>query len=216
MKRTIAFSAILFLMLTFLSGCTPIEAERGFEGSFIINGETYVPISAAHSGQVSWPMVEVDGHSIHPITEDSSRCFLEVRSFLDNWTIVKESYVIPTSGKLNVVYYNHERITPASTDNEKWNLAQSIRNNDFSGSFVIQATSPNDIYNATKSVYFGYEDCPLGTDFIGGIGIINEQLVFIKKSSLKSCELIYTCYILNDEYQHLFESSGNTTFEVIG
>ena len=56
------------------------------------------------------------------IPEDGDRNFLTVRSALDNWTIVKESYKIPAEGDAGVAYLWHERVTGGV----KFDMVQSI------------------------------------------------------------------------------------------
>lgn len=146
---------------------------------------------------------------INAIPEDKSHTFLVARSFLDNYAIVKESYVIPTSGKAGVAYYGRERIT----DGEKWGLVQSILGGEYKGSFVIKTNDRFDIANATESIYVGYEDCPVGTDWLGYMGNINGHLVFIEKEDVREEDLRYTCYILKDEYQKLYENGVHNVFE---
>lgn len=79
----------------------------------------------------------------------------------------------------------------------------------------MKADSEAEIYNATKDIYVGYGDCPVGTDRIGSVGNINGSLVFIKAEDMKNGDLQYTCYILNDEYQDLYANSVQRTFETV-
>lgn len=186
------------------------NAQRVEEGNFILQGEKYIAVSIRFTEEGK-PIAKADGFDIMEIPEDQDHNFLAVRSGLDNWTIAKESYKIPTSGKLNVAYCNHARIT----DGNQWSMIQSISEEDFQGSFTIRTDSEMDIHNATMSIYVGYQSCPVGTDWIGSIGNINGQLVFIPSKDLKNGDLQYTCYILNDEYQELYESSLHLTFETV-
>lgn len=180
------------------------------EKGFIIQGESYVsiPVGFTKEGKT---VAKADNFDIMEIPEDESHTFLAVRSFLDNWIIVKESYVIPTSGKLNVAYVNHERIA----DGEKLKMAQSILDNNFQGAYDIKFSDIRDIYNATMDIYVGYGDCPVGTDRIGVIGNINGQLVFIKADDIKNDDLQCTCYVLNKEYQELYSDSVHRSFDSV-
>lgn len=208
MKKLIPLLLTLVLVLG-LIGCAK-SAERVEERNFIIEGEKYVAISIGYTKEGK-TIAKADGFDIMEISEDKDHTFLAVRSGLDNWTIMKESYKIPTSGKLNVAYCNHERIT----EGEKLSMVQSILDENYQGNFVIKTDAEADIYNATNDIYVGYEDCPVGTDRIGSIGNINGSLVFIKAEDMKNGDLQYTCYILNDEYQDLFEDSVKYTFATV-
>ncbi len=210
MKRFIA--VMLTWMLVFgLSGCTTtMKAERAEEKNFIIDGEKYVAIPVGYTKEGK-TVAKVDGYAISEIPEDKTHTFLAVRSGLDNWVVVKESYVIPTSGKLNVAYCAHERIT----DGEKRSMVQSILDEEHPDSFVVKSDVEEAIHNATKDIYVGYEDCPIGTDWIGSIGNINGHLVFVKAEDIKDRDRKYTCYILKEEYQDLYADSVHRTFETV-
>ncbi len=144
------------------------------------------------------------------IPEDKEHNFVFVKSFIDNWTFVRESYVIPKDGELTVAYIDYEKITK----DEKWEMIKSIQQKDFQGSFNVKTKEIADIFNATKPVYFGYKDCPVGTDRVGYVGIINEQLIFIKANEIYSEKLEYTCHILKNEYKALYNSYfPHRTFE---
>lgn len=208
MKKLIPLLFALVLALG-LTGCTK-SAERVEERNFIIEGEKYVAFSIGYTKEGK-TIAKADGFDIMEIPEDKDHTFLAVRSGLDNWTIMKESYKIPTSGKLNIAYCNHECIT----EGEKMSMVQSILDENYQGNFMIKADAEADIYNATKDIYVGYEDCPVGTERVGFIGNINGSLVFIKAEDMKNGDLQYTCYILNDEYQDLYADSVQQTFETV-
>ena len=190
-------------------------AQRAEERNFIIKGEKYIgiPIGFTEEGKI---IARADGFDIMEIPEDKNHNFLVVRSFLDDWTIVRESYVIPTEGEVGVAYLWRERVT----EGIKWDMVQSILNNDFQGDFTIMAEAKSeygatDVMNIVKSIRIGYEDCPVGTDWIGCFGNINGKLVFIKVDDYVDGDLKYTCYILKDEYQDLYNDSVNQNFLIV-
>ncbi|MBQ9086057.1 MAG: hypothetical protein IJY47_02600 [Clostridia bacterium] len=185
MKRIIAVFVVTVILLCCLASCGLFvkEAERAEERNFIIDGEKYIGTSIGYTEQ-GRRIAKADSFDIMEIPEDKDHNFLVVRSFLDDWTIVRESYVIPTEGGVSVAYLGRERVA----DGVKWNMVQSILNQDFQGEFTIAAEVQNkhenefttNVMNAVKSIKVGYEDCPVGTDWIGSFGNINGKLVFIK------------------------------------
>ncbi len=203
---------VIFFILTFIISGLLIHNSKSFynekdyivigEGSHAyINGEKYIPcgIRFNKSGKT---LTKIDGFTVKEISEDKEHNFVFVSSFMDHWTFVRESYNIPKDGELTVAYIDYEQITKG----EKWELIKSIQKNDFQGVFRIKTKDIADIFNATSPIYFGYKGCPVGTDKIGYIGIINEHLIFIKAKEIHSKELEYTCYILKEEYKVLYNS----------
>ncbi|MDD4163720.1 MAG: hypothetical protein PHD46_00155 [Eubacteriales bacterium] len=183
-------------------------AERGQEGSFIIKGEEYVSMDIGFSEEGK-TIAKAANFNIMEITEDSEKNFLAVRSFLENWTIVKKSYDIP-SGDVNVAYIGEQRVT----DGPEWSMVESIIKHDFAGDFAIINDNETDIYNATKEIFVGYGNCPVGTDKIGVCGNINGQLVYIAFEDLVDSNLQYRCFILKDEFQNILKDSVHKTFDV--
>ena len=215
-KRTVRMFLVVAIVLCvaiFVTACsTSVDktAQRGFEGSFIIAGERYIAISIGFTEEGK-TIAQADNYNIKEIPEDPNHNFLAVRNFLDNWTIVKESYVIPTGGKLNVAYCDQERIT----DGIKLQMIQSILDGVYQGSFIVKTDGERDIFNAIKTVKVGYEDCPVGTDWLGGIGNINGYLVFVEAEDLRESNVEYYCYVLQEEYQKLYENSVKKEFEAL-
>ena len=131
MKRIIAVFSVATILLCCLSSCGLFvkEAQIGAEKSFIIDGERYIAVSIGFTKE-GRRFAKADSFDIMEIPEDKDHNFLAVRSFLDDWRIVKESYVIPTDGEVTVAYLGwHERITKGI----KWEMLQSILNDDFQG-----------------------------------------------------------------------------------
>ena len=216
MKKIIAIFIVAIILFHALYACSIFlkKVDRVGEHDFIINGEKYVGIGIAYT-TTGRKIAQYDGFDIRVIPEDKEQNFLVVRSFLDGWTMVKESYVIPTSGEVNVAYLDYnQRIT----EGMNWEMIQSILNDDFQGEFIIKskATYFTDITNATRFIWVGYEDCPVGTDRIGALGKINGKLVFIKMKdfNIDNPSRKFTCYIIKDEYQELFDFK-NHEFDVI-
>ena len=180
------------------------------EGGFIIQGETYRSISVGYTGEGK-VIAKADGYDIMALPEDPAHNFLAVRSFTDNWIIAKESYVIPTEGKLNVAYFDYERIT----DGEKFKFTQSVLAGEFEESFTVKTDSIGELPSATDSLYVGYGDCPVGTQWLGRVGNINGELVFVTAEDMKDGDLVYTCYVVGDEYQNLLNDRVTRTFETV-
>ena len=186
------------------------SAQRIGDGGFVIQGEPYRSISVGYSGEGK-VIAKADGYDIMALPEDPAHNFLAVRSFTDNWIIVKESYVIPTEGELNVAYLDYERIT----DGEKFKLVQSILAGEFAESFIVKTNGIGEMPSATDSLYVGYGDCPVGTQWIGRVGNVNGKLVFVSAEDMKDGDLLYTCYVVGDEYQDLMNKSVSRTFEAV-
>lgn len=163
-------------------------------------GEEYKSMYFAHA-KVGKTIGKVDYWDINEIKEDKEHNFLEVCSFLDNFYVVKKSYTIPTQGSINVVYIDNYRYT---NNVELKNAIYFLLNTEINDGFKIKT---DNIYHYAKEVYIGYDDCPVGTEYIGMIGYINEKLVYIKPTERiysgngSPEEQIYYCYIIPNQYK---------------
>ncbi len=106
-KRIIIIIASIVILLSatmaflFATGLlvTDHSAQRGFENSVEWQGHTYVPYSYPgkyHEGKTI--AMTTDGLRINEVKEDPTHTFIVLRSFLDNWLLVREDYMIPTNG----------------------------------------------------------------------------------------------------------------------
>lgn len=145
-----------------------------------------------------------DSWKINEIPEDPDHNFLGLRSFLDNFYVAKKTYKIPESGKINVVYIDHERYDGA----EFGDAVKFLKNGGITGSFDFKT---NNIEHYVKRVYVGYEDCPVGTEYLGMVGYIENKFVFIKptktiyKENGAREDQTYTCYPVPKQYERVFE-----------
>lgn len=178
------------------------SGELTMDGIYF-KGEEYKTINFAFT-TVGKEIGKADDWSINEISEDIEHNFLEVRSFLDNFYVVKSSYNIPTDGNINVVYIGRERYNGKEfNDAINYLLYEKITEK-------INIKTDN-IYHYAKSVYVGYEDCPVGTEYIGMVGYVNDELVYIKPTEYKYTdtgapdEQIYCCYIIPSQYKNVFE-----------
>lgn len=178
------------------------SGELTMDGIYF-KGEEYKTINFAFT-KVGKTLGKADDWSINEISEDIEHNFLEVRSFLDNFYVVKSSYNIPTDGNINVVYIDRERYNGKEfNDAINYLLYEKITDK-------INIKTDN-IYHYAKSVYVGYEDCPVGTEYIGMVGYVNDELVYIKPTEYKYTdtvapdEQIYCCYIIPSQYKNVFE-----------
>ncbi len=115
-----------------------------------------------------------DGHEINEVEEDKTHTFVVVRSFLDDSLYVREDYNIPKSGTITLAYWNHQKIT----DPAFLQAISEIRMSDG----PIFAYETEGIFQLTetqcmKEVYAAYENCPVATNFMGYMGMVNGKWV---------------------------------------
>lgn len=101
----VSVSIVVFLAaivgLLFATGIlvTDHSAQRGFENSVIWQGHTYVPYSYPgeyHEGKTI--AMTTDGLRINEVEEDPTHTFIVLRSFLDQWLLVREEYLFSEDG----------------------------------------------------------------------------------------------------------------------
>ena len=101
-KKWLLFLSIVAIITVFLfaTGILVLDhsAQRGFENSVTWKGHTYVvyPYNDYDEGRTI--AKTTDGLRINEIEEDPTHTFIVLRSFLDQWLLVREDYNIPTDG----------------------------------------------------------------------------------------------------------------------
>lgn len=144
------------------------------------------------------------GWDINMVEEDPSHTFIVVRSFLDQYLMVSDDYLVPTSGKLTTVsWYGTYISDPLFID------AISKIEQDKTTSFTYQTDG---IFALTenqhmRSLYFAYENCPVATNYKGYMGKVNGEWVITtyisqdQRNEDGSPKLYsVSCYVIPEEY----------------
>ncbi|MEL7570798.1 MAG: hypothetical protein AAGU14_09600 [Eubacteriaceae bacterium] len=140
--------------------------------------------------------------NISAIEGDNEYIFLLLWDLTSNYLYVKEDYEIPTSGKVTSVY-----VAPIHKFEDK-KFCEAIDDllyggfiNDKRKKFIIKTDV---MYQLAKEITLSFNDCPVGSEFVGYIGIINNKWVYILSKDIETDQngnaivMSYTCYIIDD------------------
>lgn len=194
MKKKVILIVIILLVIIFcfskaIKYYSIDRSGKLLQEGIIFKDEEYTEIDYAFTKEGK-TIGMADSWEIKEIPEDKNHNFLAVRNFLDNFYVVKKSYTIPTEGNIGVVYIDRKRYT----DNEWINAINYLLNEELNEKFYIKT---NNIAHYAKTVRVGYEDCPVGTKYVGMVGNINDKLVYIKPKKYEyGEEVIFCCYIV--------------------
>ncbi len=186
-------------------------AEIGFENQITYKGNIYIPANFAFTEEGK-TIAKADGWDIMEIPEDKTHSFLAVRSFSDNYTVVRKDYVIPAEGEISSAYVSKQyRIT----DINFLNAMKAIIHVSDTETFDIKT---DNLHRYVKTVHLGYGDCQVGTEFVGYIGCINSQWVFIGPDTERndddtSLEQIYRCRIIPRKYEEAIKQYPYYTYD---
>ena len=177
------------------------SAERGFENSIIWKGVRYEPVPGRYKEGKTIAKVKNSGFSINEVEGDDSHTFVVVRSFLDQWLVVREDYDIPKSGKITKAYWSYQFI-----DDEKFldvitEMITKVKPDseyDTEDREIFEYTDKQNM----KELYIAYEGCPVTTIYLGYMGVIDGEwyLTVGKGNDTK----IY-CYSIPEEYSTVFD-----------
>lgn len=137
-----------------------------------------------------------DGFQICEIEGDESHTFVGLRSFLDNWLLVREDYAIPIDGEITRAYWDMNFIE----DEEFLSAVAEIldkREADF-----VYDNSKGDIYqykgdDVMRELVVAYEGCPVPTNNLGYMGTIDGKWCITVGSYQKDK---IDCYYIPEEY----------------
>lgn len=208
------FLVILIIGLIYLFWYLSLDKSAEFAGNTMHwKGKSYIEVSGrynvgdtiAKTTDGDWNISEVEG--------DTEHNFIEVRSFLNQYLYVNEDYEIPTDGEITSVYVDYKKIA----DSEFCNAVKQIIKD--SGETFEYET--DNIYSNTEDIYLCYENCAVGTEFAGNIGVINNQWVYFdpqqetyavnEDGSRKSVTI--TCTIIDEKYTEILQK--NTYFKTL-
>jgi hypothetical protein len=176
------------------------SAERGFENSVKWKGVTYMPVSGKYKEGKTIAKTK-DGFQINEVEGDDSHTFLVIRSFLDQWLVVREDYVIPISGEITKASWGLHFI-----EDEEFLTAVEEIVEKATADFVYD-NSENDIYqykgdNVMRELLVAYEGCPVPTNYVAYMGLSDGRWCITIGDYRK--EKI-DCYYIPDEYIPILE-----------
>nr|MCR5719131.1 hypothetical protein [Lachnospiraceae bacterium] len=152
-------------------------------------------------------IAELDNWGVYEIKEDPNHIFLELKSFTSEHYIVKESYQIPTCGKVSCVYVDGKKLH----DNNILEVLDEILTAQYDNGTCCYLFGSNEEQENLKHFTVGYEDCPVGTDnSIYSIGKIDSKWVVIFHDDVvvnDEGDIQCTYYELNEECSNVLEES---------
>lgn len=142
-----------------------------------------------------------DGFQICEVEENKSHTFIGLRSFLDNWLLVREDYVIPIYGEITKVYWDLKFIE----DEEFFSAVAEIleeREADF-----VYDNSKGDIYqykgdDVMRELVVAYEGCPVPTNHLGYMGTIDGRWCITVGNYQKDK---INCWYIPEKYTEVLE-----------
>ena len=163
---------IVFLVVLFIvNGGIVLDhsGERRGEQALYWNDTLYVPCSGEYSEGKTIAKT-TDGWQINEVIEDDTHTFIVLRSFLDQYLLVKEDYKIPTSGAMTIAVWNGKNIYDENFHVTLSKiLEQATTDFEYETDGIFQLTDNQKMY----SLYVGYEGCPVATTPIGYMGQVN-------------------------------------------
>ena len=111
---------------------------------------------------------------VNMVEEDPSHTFIVARSFLDQYLLVSDDYIVPTTGKLTTVSWNGTYITNEFFLDAIANIeAEKTTTFTYETDGIYQLTDTQHM----RCLYFAYESCPVATNFKGYMGKVNGEWV---------------------------------------
>ena len=145
------------------------SAVRRGEGAYW-NDTLYIPATGEYSEDRTIAKTE-DDWQINEVEEDPGHTFIVLRSFLDQSLLVREDYVIPTSGEVTTVHWGGTEIEDDSFFEVLTNILQNAQTDVAleTGEAIFERTNRQNML----PLVVGYEDCPIATEYLGYMGTID-------------------------------------------
>ena len=176
------------------------SAERIFENDVKWKGVNYFAVYGKYREGKTIAKTK-DGFQICEIEGDDSQTFIGMRSFLDNWLLVREDYVIPFYGEITRAYWSLKFIEDEEFLDAIEELLQQ-RTPEF-----VYDNSKGDIYqykgdDIMRELVVAYEGCPVPTNNLGYMGTIDGRWCITVGSYQKDK---INCWYIPEEYIPILE-----------
>ena len=198
----VAVVVIALFGLMFAKGIIVFDhrAQRIGENDITWNGVNYYAVYGKYREGKTIAKTN-DGFHICEIEEDDSHTFVGLRSFLDNWLLVREDYVIPIWGEITRVYWDFNFI-----EDEEFLYAVAEILEKREADFVYD-NSAGDIYqykgnDVMRELVVAYEGCPVPTNNLGYMGTIDGRWCITVGNYQKDK---INCWYIPEEYTGILE-----------
>lgn len=166
----ILVAAILVIVLLIAKGVMVFDhsGERRGDGLYWNNAH-YISCSGEYTEGKTIAKTN-DGFQINQVEEDTTHTFIVLRSFLDQYLLVREDYEIPTTGKISTVFWNNEFITDKAFFTALSEIIETAATDfEYETDGIFQLKDNQKM----RSLFVGYDDCPIATSYIGYMGKVN-------------------------------------------
>jgi len=210
-KKTVRGIVIVSILLPIIvlilanGGCNVVTDRSLYweDGGYYWQGRKYVRASD-YDNYDSWSMGEFlskrqDGTTMASVEEDPSYTFVIISpGWSDHFLYVAADYTIPKSGKITVAHWYNREIT----DEELLDVIEKMKRN-LGTKFEPDLNQSEQ--NSLKTLYFGYEGCPIATEYLARVGKINGEWIAMVYSSYKNPPAYYR---IPEEYISTLEKYG--------
>lgn len=180
-----------------------------FGGGLYWDGAEYIECEGEYTEGKTLATDADKSWEINAVEEDETHTFVVKRSFLDQYLCVRKSYTIPTSGTVTGVFWNGKKITDPAFCNAVSKIYSSEDETflyETDGIYMLTETQK------MRQIYLCYEDCPVGTSYIGYLGKAGGQWAMTvnisdNDNNVDTSQKAYTvtCKRIPEEYAPLLE-----------
>ena len=202
-RRTLfyTFAATSLFLLLIAKGCIVFDhsAQRRGEGVYW-NGVLYVPCSGEYTEGKTIAKTE-DRWQINEAVEDKSHTFIVLRSFLDQYLLVREDYAIPSNGEITSLCWNGKYI-----NDETFISSVVVILRDAKPTFEYETDGIFQLKNGQKMrpLIAAYSNCPIATEHIGYMGNVNGTWCITLDHPPKTYGKV-SCYAIPPEYTDILD-----------
>ncbi len=219
MKKVLRIFAILLGLLFILvliaikNGYIVLDHSGRLQGNCLYwNGSKYIFCAGEYSEGKTIAKTR-DGWRINKVKEDDTHTFLVIRSFLDQYLMVKDSYEIPTSGEISVVVWRHTIITDPDFCGALADILENL--NTASPAKVVRYVDlPNEV--VIHEVNVGFDTCPVAAIFVDCLWKQEENWYIAARNAADDNPeesgqdlLTLSCYPIPRKYYDLLETYHN-------
>ena len=139
--------------------------------------------------------------NISSIEGDDKHIFLKLWNFSDDFTYIRDDYEISSIGEITTIYIDYRKYDNKEFCDAMDTLLFSGFINDKREKYIIET---DEINYLTDYIMLSFNGCPVGTEFVGYIGIINNKWVYIPVQEIKTDKngfaktTSFTCYVIDD------------------
>lgn len=187
------------------------QSAEGTLSDIYWKGNHYVQVSGFAHDKTKAAAQTKDGFTVSVVKGDRDRNYIILRSFLDQWYLVRDDYEPPTEGEITFAAINNRIIERGKLTGKNVDLYNAVTDilASAKADLVLEMSEGEYSDLTSRSLHVGYDDFPVAPIYCGSFVKIDGVLYFTTDCSHNEETVTLTLYTVPEKYTDIINRFFN-------